>query len=158
MVMANPDERGEAVINADSGDAFGHVRLGGAYFADAMKALGGMADVSLNRAYEPVMLTADGLRVLIMPIASPKANEQQRADRAEAETGATAEGETEPTAVADAEVTAEAEVDAEITAEVGPTEAELEAIEAEAEQPAVEPKTEEPKRRRSRRRTAVAVA
>jgi len=157
LIMTNPDERGEAIINADSGDAFGHVRLGGAYFADAMKALGGMADLSLNRAYEPVMLSADGYRVLIMPIASPKANEQQRADRAEAETGATAEVGTEPTAEADAEVTAEAEVE--------PTEAELEAIQAEAEVDAEpeaveteEEQPEKPKRRRSRRRTAVAVA
>jgi len=101
-----------------------------------------MADLNLNRAYDPVMLTADGLRVLIMPIASPKAAEQQRADRGEVETEAT------PEATAEVELT-EAELEAiEAAAEV---DAELEAVEAVEEQP-------EPPKRRARGRKAVAVA
>jgi len=149
MIMANPDERGEAVINADSGEDCGIVRLNGKYLADALKALGGMTDLNLNRAYDPVMLTADGLRVLIMPIASPKANEQQRADRGEVETESTADADVEIAEEADAEVTAEVDIEAiEAAAEI---DAELEAVEAGEEQP-------EPPKRRARGRKAVAVA
>jgi len=55
MIMGNPDEKGEVIIKADSDDGEMWIRLNGAYFADTMRAFGGMVDFSLNNAYSPVM-------------------------------------------------------------------------------------------------------
>ena len=130
IIIANPDEKGEAIITADT-DGQGSVRIDGGYLADVLKACGGMVDFKLTNAYSPMLFTADGYQVVVMPMMTSKAEAAQKEATAQAEPT-----ETEP----------EAEVEAE------PTAAELEAIEAEAE---VESK---PKRSRSRKREPVAVA
>jgi len=129
MIMTSPDEKGEAIITADT-DGQSYVRIDGKYLADALKACGDMVDFKLTNAYSPMLFTIEGYQVVVMPMMSSKAKEQQEQDR---EARATVE----PT---------EAEPEAE------PTEAELEAIEAEEEAEA------KPKRKRSRRREKVAVA
>lgn len=123
MVMANPDEKGQAIVKADS-DSEASIRLDGRYFADVLKAFGGIVDFSLSKPYSPMLFSNDGFQVVLMPVMSNRANEQQRADKETKEAEATAE------------VQAEAEGEAE------PTAAELEAIEAE------EPTTNKPKRKR----------
>jgi len=112
-VLTNVDERGEVAINADSGDQSAIVRLDGAYFATAMRVIGGMTDFHVGNASEPVMLTAEGLRIVIMPMASPASQRQQR-ERAEVEQPeAETVGETEPIEPEDidrASIEAEAEI------------------------------------------------
>jgi len=130
IIITNPDEKGEAIITADT-DGQGSVRIDGGYLADALKACGGMVDFKLTNAYSPMLFTTDGYQVVVMPMMSSKAEAAQKEATAQAEPT-----ETEP----------EAEV------EVEPTAAELEAIEAEAEAQA------KPKRSRSRKREPVAVA
>ena len=120
MIMANPDEKGEVIVKADSGDEFAYIRLNGSYFTDVMRAFGGMVDFSLSAPYSPVLFSADGFQVVVMPQVSVRATEQQRADNEAKQ--ATAEPIAEP------------------------TEAELQAIEAEAK----------PKHRRRRDKVAVA--
>jgi len=93
MIMSNPDEKGEVIVKADSGDGEARIRLNGAYFADTMRAFGGMVDFSLNNAYSPVMFVADGFRIVVMPVLSQQANEQQRAASEVKEAEATAEAE-----------------------------------------------------------------
>jgi len=129
IVMANPDEKGEAIIPADT-DGQCYVRIDGKYLADVLKACGGMVDFKLTNAYSPMLFTADGYQVVVMPVMSNKAQEQMRAEREGKE--------------------AEAEPTAEVEAE--PTEAELDAIEAEAEAEA------KPKGKRSQKKDKVAVA
>jgi len=80
IVMANPDEKGEAVIPADT-DGRGSVRVDGRYLAEALKACGGMADFKLVNAYSPMLFANDGYQVLIMPLMTPKANEAMEKDR-----------------------------------------------------------------------------
>jgi len=133
MVMTSPDEKGEAIITADT-DGQGYVRIDGKYLADALKACGGMVDFKLANAYSPMLFTTEGYQVVVMPMMSSKAKEQQEQD-------GHARATTEPT---------EAEPEGE--AEREPTEAELEAIEAEGEAEA------KPKRKRSHNREKVAVA
>jgi len=111
MVITSPDENGEAIISADT-DGQGYVRMDGKYLTDVLKACGGMVDFKLTNAYSPMLFTADGCQVVVMPIMSDKANEQIKADNQ-----AKAEAEAEPTAEAEAEPTAEAEVEAEVEAE-----------------------------------------
>jgi DNA polymerase-3 subunit beta len=130
IIIANPDEKGEAIITADT-DGQDFVRIDGGYLADVLKACGGMVDFKLTNAYSPMLFTADGYQVVVMPMMSSKAEAAQKEATAQAE----------PT---------EAKPEAEV--EVEPTTAELEAIEAEAEAQA------KPKRSRSRKREPVAVA
>ena len=138
MIMSHPDnEKGEVIVKADSGDAFGYVRLDGSYIADVMRVFGEMVDFSLSKAYQPVMFTADGLQVVVMPMMSNRAHEEQRADTEASTTQA--EGEGEPTAGIEAEGEPTTEVETEDSTE--PTEPEA-----------------KPKRSRSRKKEPVAVA
>jgi len=88
IVMANPDEKADTVIPADTdGQCSG--RVDGGYLADVLKACGGMVDFKLTNAYSPMLFTADGCQVVVMPMISDKAKEQQEQDiearKAEAE-------------------------------------------------------------------------
>jgi len=93
IVMANPDEKGEAIIPADT-DGQGSVRLDGRYLAEALKACGGMVDFKLVNAYSPMLFVNDGYQVLVMPLMTPEAkaaSEQARQAEAPAEASAEAE-------------------------------------------------------------------
>jgi DNA polymerase-3 subunit beta len=92
VVMANPNDKGQAELPADT-DGQDFARIDGGYLADALKACGGMAELKLTNAYSPMLFTADGYQLVVMPMLTDKANEQAKADReAKAET-ATAEPE-----------------------------------------------------------------
>jgi len=73
------------------------VRIDGGYLADALKACGGMVDFSLANAYSPMLFTADGYQLVVMPMLTDKANEQAKADR-EAKGEATTTEQAEPKA------------------------------------------------------------
>jgi DNA polymerase-3 subunit beta len=107
IVMANPDNRGEAMIPADT-EGQGCVRVDGRYLADVLKACGGMVDFKLVNAYSPMLFAADGYQLVVMPIMSAKAEEQAKQDR-EAKV-AQAEAQAEPSGEAEAQAVAEAEV------------------------------------------------
>jgi len=131
LVLTSPDEKGEAIIAADT-EGNGFIRVDGDYLTSALKACGSMVDFKLVNSYSPMLFSMEGYRVVVMPMVSSKAQEQQKAATAEAQ----AQGE------------AQAEPEGEVEAE--PTEAELEAIEAEQKAEA------KPKRKRSREKVAVA--
>jgi DNA polymerase-3 subunit beta len=105
IVMANPDEKGEAIIPADT-DGQGSVRVDGRYLAEALKACGGMVDFKLVNAYSSMLFANDGYQVVVMPLMTPKANEAMERDR-QAKDQAEAPAETE--VPAEAEVIAKAE-------------------------------------------------
>jgi DNA polymerase-3 subunit beta len=88
ITMANPDDKGQADIPADT-DGQGFVRIDGQYLADALRACGGMVDFKLNNAYSPMLFTVDGYQLVVMPMLTDKANQQAKADseavKAEAE-------------------------------------------------------------------------
>jgi DNA polymerase-3 subunit beta len=85
IVMANPDDTGEASIPADT-DGQGSVRVDGRYLAEALKACGGMVDFKLVNAYTSMLFVNDGYQVLVMPLMTPKAKEaMEAANQAKAE-------------------------------------------------------------------------
>jgi DNA polymerase-3 subunit beta len=88
LVMANPDDKGQTELPADT-DGQGFIRIDGQYFADALKACGGMAELKLTNAYSPMLFTVDGYQLVVMPMMTDKSNEQAKADRE-------AKGEAEP--------------------------------------------------------------
>jgi len=132
IVLANPDDKGQAEVVADT-DGEGYVRIDGSYLAQVLKACGGMVDFSLANAMSPTLFTADGYKVVVMPMVTDKAQKE-----AKAKAEATAEAEPVAEAVAEAEAEPVAEAEAEPVAE------------AEAE-----PVAEKPKARRSRAKEPV---
>jgi DNA polymerase-3 subunit beta len=102
VTMANPDEKGEAIVPADT-DGQGYVRIDGKYLAQALKACGGMVDFKLTNAYSPMLFTADSYQVVVMPMMNTKAEEQAKQDREAKEAPVEPSGEAEAQAVAEAE-------------------------------------------------------
>jgi len=79
IVMANPDSTGQADIPADT-DGQGFVRVDGQYLTNALKACGGMVDFKLTNAYSPMLFAIDGYQLVVMPMMTDKAQEQQKAE------------------------------------------------------------------------------
>jgi DNA polymerase III sliding clamp (beta) subunit (PCNA family) len=88
IVMANPDNKGEAIIPADT-DGQGSVRVDGKYLADVLKACGGMVDFKLTNAYSPMLFASDGYQVVVMPMVTDMA--KQAKEQAQAQVPAEAE-------------------------------------------------------------------
>ncbi len=101
VVMANPDEKGQAELTADT-DGQVKVRIDGQYLAQALRACGGMAELKLTNAYSPMLFTVDGYQLVVMPLMSNYASEAQKRDaeakQAEQVTEPVAEAEPEPEA------------------------------------------------------------
>ena len=95
IVMANPDNKGQAELTADT-EGQVKVRIDGSYLASALKACGGMVDFKLTNGYSPMLFSVDSYQVVVMPMLTTEANEQAKKDReAKAEP---AEQPTEPVA------------------------------------------------------------
>jgi DNA polymerase-3 subunit beta len=95
MVMTNPDSTGEVDLLADT-DGQGFIRVDGKYLTQALKACGGMVDLSLSNPISPMLFSLDGYRLVVMPMLTDKAKEWQKANQAESKAEPTAE--TRPTA------------------------------------------------------------
>jgi len=80
LIMANPDDKGQAELTADT-DGQGFVRIDGQYLAQALKACGGMAELKLTNGISPVLFTVDGYQLVVMPMMTPEAEAQAKADR-----------------------------------------------------------------------------
>jgi len=95
VVMANPDDKGQAELSADT-DGQGKVRIDGQYLAEALRACGGMVEFKLTSPLSPMLFTANGYQLVVMPMVTSEANKAE-AERAKAEAKPTAEV-TEPKA------------------------------------------------------------
>jgi len=147
IVMANPDDKGQAELTADT-DGEGFVRIDGQYLAQALRACGGMVDFKLINAYSPTLFTTDGYQLVVMPMMTDKSQAEQKAKAKPAKAEQPTEP-TEPMSWAEAEKVAKDRSLAEQAEPVAEAEAIAEAV-AEAEA--------EAKPKRSRKRDKVAVA
>jgi len=84
IVMANPDDKGQAEISADT-DGEGYVRIDGSYLADVLKACGGMVDFKLSSPTAPILFSQNGYQVVVMPMVTEKAKEYEAKRQAEAQ-------------------------------------------------------------------------
>jgi len=132
IVMANPDDKGQAELVADT-DGEVKVRVDGGYLAQALKACGGMVDFKLTSPSSPMLFSANGYQLVVMPMLT--AESQSKGEK---------EAEAEPEATEPVAETVEPEP--EVT----------EAVEPEVE--VTEPVAEKPKRKRSKAKEPVAVA
>jgi len=80
IVMANPDNKGQAELVADT-NGEGKVRIDGSYLASVLKACGGMVDFSLTNGYSPILFSANGYQLVVMPMLTNEAQEQAKAYR-----------------------------------------------------------------------------
>jgi len=80
VVMANPDNKGQAELTADT-DGEGFMRIDGQYLAEALRACEGMVEFKLTNSYSPMLFTSNGYQLVVMPMLTDKANEQAKADR-----------------------------------------------------------------------------
>ena len=78
--MANPDDKGQAELPADT-DGEVKVRIDGQYLAQALKACGGMVELKLTNGYSPTLFSSNGYQLVVMPMLTTGANEQAKADR-----------------------------------------------------------------------------
>jgi len=94
IFMANPDNRGQADMPADT-DGEGKVRIDGQYLADVLKACEGMVDFSLANAYSPMLFTVNGYQVVVMPMMTDEATAQAKKDKEAKAEKPTEQGEAE---------------------------------------------------------------
>jgi DNA polymerase-3 subunit beta len=74
IVMANPDDKGQAEINAETQGEV-RVRLDGSYLADALKACGGMVELKLTDSKSPVLFGSNGYKLVVMPMLTTESRE-----------------------------------------------------------------------------------
>jgi len=118
--MANSEDKGQTAIPADIEGKPVKVRIDGSYLAQALKACGGMVDFKLTNAYSPMLFTADGYQLVVMPMMTNETSEAMKRDKAEAEPTTTEQAEPEAEAVTDEPAEAEGEAEAEPEAEAKP--------------------------------------
>jgi DNA polymerase III sliding clamp (beta) subunit (PCNA family) len=109
IVMANPDDKGQAELAADT-EGEGFIRIDGSYLAQVLKACGGMVDFKFANASSPTLFATDGYQVVVMPMVTDRAKAEQKAKVAEQATAqAEPSGEAEAEPVTEPEVVTEAE-------------------------------------------------
>lgn len=137
VVMANPDDKGQAELNADTGGEAIKVRLDGGYLVQALKVCGGMVDFKITNSYSPTLFSSNGYQLVAMPMMTSEASEQAKADREAKAKQAEAE------AVTQAEAVAQAHTEAAVLADEQGDEA-TEDIEPVADKPRRKRKVREP--------------
>ena len=80
IVMANPDDKEQAEVSADTEGEAVRVRIDGSYLTQALRACGGMVDFKLTNAYSPTLFTTDGYQLVVMPMLTTEASEQAKAE------------------------------------------------------------------------------
>jgi DNA polymerase-3 subunit beta len=78
--MANPDDKGETELPADT-DGEVKVRIDGQYLAEALRACGGMVDLKLVNGYSPMLFSSNGYSLVVMPMMTDESNRQAEADK-----------------------------------------------------------------------------
>ncbi len=103
--MANPDEKGQAELVADT-DGQGKVRVDGQYLAQALKACGGMVDFKLSTPSSPMLFSSNGYQLVVMPMMTDKSQSKGEPEATEPKAEKPKKGKgkgkvkTEPVAVA----------------------------------------------------------
>jgi len=70
LALSATDDKGSAQVEAEvEGEA--ETAVSGAYLTQALKALGGMAEVKMGVGKTPIVFTIDGYRLAVMPIMLP---------------------------------------------------------------------------------------
>ena len=101
VVMANPDDKGQAELVADT-EGQVKVRIDGRYLGEALRACGGMIDFKVTTPLSPMLFSSNGYQLVVMPMVTTEADKQAKADRE-------SKAQAEPQPTEQAEPVAEAE-------------------------------------------------
>ena len=83
--LSNPDDKGQSEVTADTtGDSL-RVRVDANYLAQALKVCGGMVNLELVSPMSPMLFSADGYQLVVMPMVTQEAQEAEKKAKAEAE-------------------------------------------------------------------------
>jgi len=104
IAMANPDDTGQTKLVADT-DGEVKIRVDGGYLAQALKACGGMVDFKLTSPSSPMLFSANGYQLVVMPMLTA---ESQSKGKQEAEAESIAETVEQETIEPEPEATTEA--------------------------------------------------
>jgi len=74
IIMANPDDNGQAEIPAETQGEV-KIRLDGSYLADALRACGGMVELKLTDGKSPVLFASNGYKLVVMPMLTTESRE-----------------------------------------------------------------------------------
>ena len=97
LVLSATDDMGSAQVEAEVEGEI-ETAISGAYLTQALKALGGMAEVKVSDSKAPIVFAVDGYRLVVMPVVLPsksKVETEAEAVASEAEAQAETQGETE---------------------------------------------------------------
>jgi len=123
VVMANPDDKGQAEINADTDGETIKIRIDGSYLTQALRACGGMVDFKLTSPSSPMLFAVNGYQLVVMPMMIQEAIEAEKLARAEQKAKAEAEAkpteQAEPSGVAEVEAVTDEPTD-EVTEDTEP--------------------------------------
>jgi len=107
IVMANPDDKGQAELAADTDGEAIKIRVDGGYLAQALKACGGMVDFKLTNSSSPMLFSANGYQLVVMPMitaeSQSKGKQEPEAEDTEAEQAEEAEAVAEAEAITKAD-------------------------------------------------------
>jgi len=101
IVMANPDDKGQAELSADT-DGEVKVRVDGQYLGQALRACGGMVELKLTTPLSPMLFSANGYQLVVMPMITSEAQKAEAEAEAQAEPVTDTKPVTEPKAKAKA--------------------------------------------------------
>jgi len=111
LALSATDDMGSAQVEAEvEGDI--ETAISGQYLTQALKALGGMAEVKVKEAKAPIVFAVDGYRLVVMPVVLPsksKVETEAEAVASEAEEQAETEAERETEVATEAEPQTETE-------------------------------------------------
>ena len=74
--MANPDDKGQAQLLADSQGEL-KIRVDGKYLADALKTSGGMVEFKLISPCSPMLFSSNGYQLVVMPMLTTEAKQAE---------------------------------------------------------------------------------
>ncbi|KTB49275.1 DNA polymerase III beta subunit family protein [Dehalogenimonas alkenigignens] len=72
VIMSATDDKGVTELSAETTGEPVRLRLDGGFFADALKACGGMVELNITEPHLPTLFKADGLQLVVMPMAVGK--------------------------------------------------------------------------------------
>jgi len=76
IAMTDTDNKGQVELSADT-EGEGFIRVAGDYLSQALKACGGMVDFKMSSPASPMLFSANGFQLVVMPMITDKAKEYQ---------------------------------------------------------------------------------
>lgn len=85
IILANPDDKGQVDIAADT-DGELKIRMDGSYLTEALKACSGMVDIKFIDNKSPILFNVDGYKLIVMPMLTSESQKPKDEEATKTET------------------------------------------------------------------------